>query len=437
MKLQCISSIWHGPAWKALPMAIVALAVVAGLAILGGSDSADAANTTVTVDRDWFVSDVCEVDLPTDGTTDLPAACEINITAGDTVTWGGSGNWNGTHTVTGCPDLAAIQADGSCTPGGSPVGDSGFLADDSTYGPVTFNTAGTYYYKCNLHPQVMLGKIVVAAAPVDSVGPVTSAAAASPDPTNGASSVTLTATVDDSTTGNSNIQAAEYFIDSVGADGAGTAMSASDGTFDGVTENVTASVDVSGLGDGIHTLFVHGQDAGGTGNWGATDSVVFTKSPPPPGSESATITITPGSLSLTTSPVNLGTIELSGLDETVGTSAFPDWSVTDARGDDLAGWNVTLSSTDFTTTGGSITVDNFKMKLLDVNIDTVAGNAPPVSLATSYQPLSGAHLKFLSAALGNGMGTYDFMPDFSLLVPAESVPGSYEAFLTVTLTSGP
>ena len=107
----------------------------------------------------------------------------------------------------------------------------------------------------------------------DDLGPVTSNVVADPNPTNGATSVTLTADVDDSTTGNSNVAAAEYFVGTVGADGSGTPMSASDGAFDSPTEGVTASIDVSGWAVGQYTLYVHGKDA--AGNWGATESVVL------------------------------------------------------------------------------------------------------------------------------------------------------------------
>jgi PKD repeat protein len=69
------------------------------------------------------------------------------------------------------------------------------------------------------------------------------------------------------------VAAAEYFIDTVGADGTGQAMSAVDGAFDSNIEEVTANVDVSGLSIGGHTLFVHGRDA--AGNWGSIESVVL------------------------------------------------------------------------------------------------------------------------------------------------------------------
>ena len=126
---------------------------------------------------------------------------------------------------------------------------------------------------------------------VDGEGPPTINVSASPNPTNGATSVTLTGTVDDTTTGNSNIAAAEYFIDSLGADGAGTAMLATDGTFDSPVEGVTASLDISALPDGAHNLYAHGQDA--AGNWGAASATVLTKSsvPPPPSCGGLPVTI--------------------------------------------------------------------------------------------------------------------------------------------------
>jgi len=107
----------------------------------------------------------------------------------------------------------------------------------------------------------------------EDLGPVTSNVVAEPNPTNGATSVTLTADVSDATTGNSNIYEAEYFVNTVETNGTGTPMSVSDGTFDSPTEGVTASIDISGWLVGQYTLFVHGKDT--AGSWGATESVVL------------------------------------------------------------------------------------------------------------------------------------------------------------------
>ena len=108
---------------------------------------------------------------------------------------------------------------------------------------------------------------------MDDTGPMTSDVSADPAPTNGAGSVTLTASISDSTTGNSDIATAEYFVDTVGADGNGTSMNPSDGAFDSAIESVTADIDVSGWGAGSYTLYVHGNDS--AGNWGATEQVIL------------------------------------------------------------------------------------------------------------------------------------------------------------------
>lgn len=78
---------------------------------------------------------------------------------------------------------------------------------------------------------------------------------------------TLTATVADPVTSQSNIAAAEYFMDAVGTDGNGTAMTGSFGTSASAT--VSASVPAPA---GRHIFYVHGQDA--NGHWGVVSSVL-------------------------------------------------------------------------------------------------------------------------------------------------------------------
>ncbi|MGB3460054.1 MAG: hypothetical protein WBB08_12355 [Halobacteriota archaeon] len=69
------------------------------------------------------------------------------------------------------------------------------------------------------------------------------------------------------------IAAAEYFIGSLGVEGTGIPMSASDGAFDSSAERVTASVPIENLITGSHTLYVQGMDS--QGNWGNATSVVL------------------------------------------------------------------------------------------------------------------------------------------------------------------
>jgi hypothetical protein len=107
----------------------------------------------------------------------------------------------------------------------------------------------------------------------DEVGPVTYNVLCNPNPCPSESTLYLTARVDDTTTGANYIMAAEYFIDSVGENGTGTAMSASDNYFDSPIENVKAQIQASALTAGNHTLYVHGMDA--FGNWGNFSSVIL------------------------------------------------------------------------------------------------------------------------------------------------------------------
>lgn len=93
---------------------------------------------------------------------------------------------------------------------------------------------------------------------VDSQAPTVSAVAVDPTKTGGGSSVNLTATVDDSTSGGSNIQSAEYSTNGIDWD----PMSAQDGSFNTPTEVVTATL-LSAATSGEVDVCVRGSDAAG------------------------------------------------------------------------------------------------------------------------------------------------------------------------------
>jgi len=76
-----------------------------------------------------------------------------------------------------------------------------------------------------------------AQAPADLTGPLTTAVTVVPQPAPAKTPVTVTAVVDDSTTGASLIKTAEFSLNG----GAWTAMTAADGAFDSATETVTAT----------------------------------------------------------------------------------------------------------------------------------------------------------------------------------------------------
>jgi len=125
---------------------------------------------------------------------------------------------------------------------------------------------------------------------VDNQGPVTSSVAAVPNPVTTGGAVTLTADVDDSTTGGSHIQSAEYSFDG----GAWTAMSAGDGAFDEVTEDVTAGFNAPGT-PGHYTVCVRGTDGAGlTGSQSCTSLHVDDQGPAASGASASPNPVGPG-----------------------------------------------------------------------------------------------------------------------------------------------
>ena len=95
--------------------------------------------------------------------------------------------------------------------------------------------------------------------------------------------VQVSAVIDDTRYNNSRgaeptqfIAAAEYYVDVPPWDEAAMAypMTATDGSFDAPVEAVTATLNLTGLSAGRHTLYVRGQDA--DGNWGVVSAVFVT-----------------------------------------------------------------------------------------------------------------------------------------------------------------
>lgn len=108
---------------------------------------------------------------------------------------------------------------------------------------------------------------------LDKLGPATSGITLAPNPSAGGLAVAISATGNDTATGNSDIAAAEYFIDSTGADGTGTPMTvnvvASIASLDGIIDAATMGT----LSEGAHTVYVHSMDA--FGHWGAFASATL------------------------------------------------------------------------------------------------------------------------------------------------------------------
>lgn len=79
----------------------------------------------------------------------------------------------------------------------------------------------------------------------------------------------------------------------------------------------------------------------------------------------------------------------------------------------------------------------FEITLADVDIAVVDGNTKPTSSVTAYTDIADSTVTFMSAAEGQGMGSYTLDPDFRLEVRAEVYAGTYTSTITVASVSGP
>lgn len=148
------------------------------------------------------------------------------------------------------------------------------------------------------------------------------------------------------------------------------------------------------------------------------------------------VVVTGGALSLaSTADSTLTAVLLDGTDKS-STGNLGELTATDSRGTG-AGWNVVVSSANFDDGAGhSIAAAGFNYTGITAPIVTDYGNAAPTAGAVTGA-LSGGGKKVLSAAVGDGMGTYRATPDLQLDVPAETYAGTYTAVVTETITTGP
>ncbi|MFH1642794.1 MAG: PKD domain-containing protein, partial [Nanoarchaeota archaeon] len=122
---------------------------------------------------------------------------------------------------------------------------------------------------------------------LDKTAPETSGASISPDQTK--INPTLTAAATDAL---SNIKRAKYSIDCDLCSAVCTefSMTASDGTFDELSEDVTATINIAGLADGTHTAYVRSTDIANNQQSSACSSDTFVVDKTNPSITSVTIT---------------------------------------------------------------------------------------------------------------------------------------------------
>ena len=114
-------------------------------------------------------------------------------------------------------------------------------------------------------------------------------------------------------------------------------------------------------------------------------------------------------------------------------------TVDDATGS-AAGWNLTITSTTFTGTGGH-SLAATASTISAVTIGTGTGTAPVSTGAPTYSmALPGASttaVKFFSAQASTGMGSSMITPTIHIAIPADARADAYSSILTVASVSAP
>jgi FtsP/CotA-like multicopper oxidase with cupredoxin domain len=135
---------------------------------------------------------------------------------------------------------------------------------------------------------------------VDKVGPTTSGVTLVPPAAN-AQAVAISATGNDVATGSNNVVAGEYFIDSVGSNGTGTALTAAAPAPTATVTGTIPAATIAALSTGNHTLYVHARDLAGA--WGPRVSAILKIDRTAPTFSS--ISLTPNSIASGTATTNL------------------------------------------------------------------------------------------------------------------------------------
>jgi WxL domain surface cell wall-binding len=157
----------------------------------------------------------------------------------------------------------------------------------------------------------------------------------------------------------------------------------------------------------------------------ATTHVVFTAGP---------------SLQITDPTVgDFGGIRLDGAAKQA-TAAMTSVRVTDPRGTGK-GWHVTVQASQFTdrATRNTLPLGSLYMAAPNVAQHDWTSSAPPALQDGSYFIDHGSAVQIASAAVGDGMGSYDFTPSagLTLCVGADARPGAYVSTVTLSVVSGP
>jgi len=205
--------------------------------------------TPLVATRDYFVEASGTYFAGGTGPYDIQADAEYSQ---DAIQRAAAAAWTDeVHNYGGDESLLELKIDGLAVEWGAYNAAHRYTHDVTPSGVPLDISANIY----DSYPSNNLGGLCVAVFYVDATGPITSAVAVTPTISGSGSPVTVTANIDDTTTGGSLIKSAEVRVDG----GPWTLMTASDGAFDEMAEGVTRTF-AAPLAGGSHQVCVRGTD---------------------------------------------------------------------------------------------------------------------------------------------------------------------------------
>ncbi|MGZ8794653.1 MAG: WxL domain-containing protein [Gaiellaceae bacterium] len=161
--------------------------------------------------------------------------------------------------------------------------------------------------------------------------------------------------------------------------------------------------------------------------------------------DDTSVTVTGGSLAMSTPlAADFAGVTLDGTAKS-STAALSAFSATDSRGGGL-GWNLTVQATQFAeyatgayvVSGKTLPAGSLAMPAPTVTANGTTSADPTIQAGAPWAIDAASAVKFTSAALDAGMGTYDFgAVTLSLSIPASAYAKTYRSDVTFSAVSGP
>ena len=177
---------------------------------------------------------------------------------------------------------------------------------------------------------------------------------------------------------------------------------------------------------------------------GGLAALVFAITVVPTFASTATVAVSAGTLAFVSTPGNpaLSTVTLNGTDQN-STGTLP-MDVGDNTGSG-AGWNITMTSTTFTTatpvhtlSTTATTVATGPTDACDASVTcTLATNAITYPYALPAATTAPTATKLYNAAIGTGLANQTVTPTFHVAIPANTKAGVYTSTWTISLISAP